>query len=166
MSQAIAEATAGRPGPRNAVAEVTISAAPSEVHDALDSLLRLRGLNPSGSAVWQQDSGWWPDLYRFTAITPVAVSVASSDHGTRARLTARLERIWRAHLIAALLAPLALILAVLGAGPSASVELVLGALAWMSIAGWTYQLRREAVQRRLAGALDDVSRPAYRLQPW
>ncbi|NNC93429.1 MAG: hypothetical protein HKN80_13150, partial [Acidimicrobiia bacterium] len=135
-------------------------------HSALDSFFRLRGLTPAGSAVWEQGSGWWPDLYRFTARTPVGVSVGASDYGTTVRLTARLDRVWRAHLVSGLLAPLALVLTVLGAGPSAWFGLMLGALAWMAVVAWTYQLRREAVQRRLAAALADVSRPAYRLQPW
>ena len=166
MSQAIAEATGGRPGMLNAIAEATIPVSVSEIHDALDSFFRLRGLNPSGSAVWEQGSGWWPDLYRFTVRTPVGVSVGAADHGTSVRLTARLDRVWRTHLVAALLAPLALILAAVGAGPADSAGLVLGALVWMAGAAWTYQLRREAVQRRLAAALADVARPAYRLQPW
>lgn len=166
MSQAIAEATIGPPGPLNALAEATIPAPPAEVRNALDSFFRLRGLTPAGSAVWEQGSGWWPDLYRLTARTPVGVSVGASDCGTTVRLTARLDRVWRAHLVAALLAPLALVLTVLGTGPSAWFGLMLGALAWMAVVAWAYQLRREAVQRRLAAALADVSRPAYRLQPW
>lgn len=166
MSQAIAEATGGRPGPRNAVAEATIQAAPSDVGAALDSFLRLRGLSPSGTTVWHQTSGWWPDLYRLTAITPVAVSISGTDAEATVRLTARLDRIWRGHLMAALLGPLVIILAVVRAGSSISVGLVVGAVVWMTAAAWTYQLRRDAVQRRLAGALGDVSNPAYRFQPW
>ena len=166
MSQAIAEATGGRPGPRNAVAEATIPAAPSDVGAALDSFFRLRGLSPSGTTVWHQTSGWWPDLYRFTAITPVAVSLSGSESEATVRLTARLDRIWRSHLLAALLAPLVLVMAFLRTGSSVSLGLALGAVVWMTAAAWTYQQRRDAVARRLAGALGDVSNPAYRFHPW
>jgi len=166
MSQAISEAIGGQPGPRNAVAQATIPAPVSEVRNAFDSFFSLRGLYSRGSGVWEQGSGWWPDLYRFRAITPVALTIVESGEGSAARLTARLDSIWRVHLIGALLAPLTLVLAVLGIGPPMSRELLFGCLAWMIVAVATLQLRQEAVRRRLAGALNDVSRPAYRLQPW
>ncbi|MCP4249494.1 MAG: hypothetical protein GY778_20830 [bacterium] len=166
ISQAIDEAVTGRPGPFNAVAQATVPAPAPEVQQALRSFLRLRGLSPTGSTVWQQESGWWPDLYRFTAITAVALSVNEAAGGTTVRLTARLDRVWRGHLGAALLAPLLLAVTLFGVGPSISMGSVLGAFAWVGAAAWTYRLRLEAVRRRLAGALVDVARPAYRLQPW
>lgn len=166
MSQAIGEVIAGRPGLLNAVAAASLAVPVSEVGEALASFLRLRGLAPVGSTVWEQRSGWWPDLYRFTATTPVAVSVAETDGGSTVRLATRLDRVWRAHLVGALLAPVVLALALLGVGPSASAGTVVVALVWIGAAAWTYQLRREAVRRRLSRALEDVARPEYRLQPW
>ncbi|MBT8165854.1 MAG: hypothetical protein KJP22_05765 [Acidimicrobiia bacterium] len=166
MSQALAEIGAGRPGPLSVSAQATIPVPPAVLESALSSFLRLRGLAPTGSAVWQQASGWWPDLYRFSAVSPVAVTVGEADDATALRLTARLDRVWRVHLLAALLAPLALVLAVLGVGPGLSLGSVILLAAWVGLCGWTYLVRRTAVERRLRGALDTVANPAYRLHPW
>ncbi len=167
ISQAIGEAVGGSPGPLNAAAQELIPATPAEVEEALESYFRLRGLGTDGSTVWRQQSGWWPDLYRFTATTPVAAAVAEAGEGTMVRLTARLDRVWRAHVVAVLLGPLLLAIAILtGAGPAALVSAVLLSLGWALLSAWTYQLRREAIRRRLARALHDVSQPAYRLAPW
>ncbi len=166
MSRAIDEALAGRPGPLNAVAEAEIAASAPEIHEALGSYFRLRGLRPNGPTVWQQESGWWPDLYRFTATTAVAVSIREGDDRTTVRLTARLDRLWRVHLAAALMGPLLLLGGFIGVGPSVTVGSLVAVLLWVGAAAWTYQQRRQAVGRRLGGALTDVARPAYRLQPW
>jgi len=167
ISQAIGEAVGGSPGPLNATAQAPISAPPAEVEEVLHSYFRLRGLGTDGSTVWRQESGWWPDLYRFTATTPVAAAVAEAGEGTMVRLTARLDRVWRAHVVSALFGPLLLAIAVLtGAGPSALLSSLLLSFGWVAVSAWAYQLRRESIRRRLAQALHDVSQPAYRLAPW
>jgi hypothetical protein len=165
MSQAIEEAKSGRPGFLNAMAELAIDAPVSDVERAVESMLRLRGLHPVGSRVWRQDSGWWPDLYRFRAAAPVAVSVRPADGGTAVRLTARLDRIWRAQLTGAILGPLLFLLA-LAAGTGSLPTVLVAAVGWSCFSLWAYLPRRRAVERRLRSALTDLSRPAYRLQPW
>jgi hypothetical protein len=165
MSQAIEEAKSGRPGFLNAMAELAIDVPVADVERAMESMLRLRGLHPVGSRVWQQDSGWWPDLYRFRAAAPVAVSVEPADGGCAVRLTARLDRIWRAHLTGALLGPLLFLLALAGGTGSLPTVLV-SAAGWSWFSLWSYLPRRRAVERRLRSALTDLSRPAYRLHPW
>jgi hypothetical protein len=166
MSQALAEITSGRPGPLSVSAQATIPVSASALGVALTSFLHLRGLAPASSSVWQQDSGWWPDLYRFRAVSPVGVTVGEADDATAIRLTARLDRVWRAHLGAALLAPLMVMMSLLGIGPGPSVGGFILLAGWVVLCGWTYLARREAIGRRLAGALDAVASPAYRLHPW
>jgi hypothetical protein len=166
MSQALAEIGAGRPGPLSVSAQATIPVPPAGLDSALASFLRLRGLAPTGSGVWQQETGWWPDLYRFWAVAPVGVVVGEADDGSVVRMTARLDRLWRAHLGAALLGPLLLVMAVLGAGPPPSLGGVGLLVVWVGLCGWTYLARRAAVERRLRGALATVADPAYRMHPW
>lgn len=167
LTTAIGEVGIETTGPLAVVAQSTIAAPVADVDAALAAFLRLRGLHTEGSSVWRQDSGWWPDLYRFTAVTPVATSLAAADDGTVVRMTARLDRVWRGHALAALLALLLLGLSVLtGSGPSDILgTVVLGAI-WLALVAWTYYARREAIQRRLAGAITDVSGAAYRRNPW
>ncbi len=167
IARAIGETTVPEAGPINAVAHATIPAPAPEVDRALESLLRLRGLQPVGSGVWQQASGWWPDLFRFRAVTPVAVTVAPGYGGTVVSLTARLDRVWRVHLAAAVLVPLVTALALLGAvGVGDLAGGLVAALAWVGSCAWGYQYRRESIRRRLAAALGDIAEPAYRRQPW
>jgi hypothetical protein len=150
----------------NAVAQATIAASPEVVTDSLGSYLRLRGLTTDGSKVWRQEGGWWPDLYRFTASTPVGLAVAESDDGTLVRLTARLDRIWRTHLIAGIIAPVLAALAFFTAVIPSPVTSLAGAVLGAGASVWWYQLRRRAIERRLARALTEIASPAYRLAPW
>lgn len=166
MIRALAEVTSDRPGPLSVGAQATIAVSAAAAEAALAAFLRLRGLASTGSAVWQQETGWWPDLYRFWAVTPVGVTVGVADDGAVVRLTARLDRVWRAHLAAALLAPILLVVSLLGAGPEPSVGGVVLLAVWVGLCGWTYLARRAAVARRLRGALDTVADPAYRRHPW
>jgi hypothetical protein len=92
--------------------------------------------------------------------------VGEADDATAIRLTARLDRVWRAHLGAALLAPLMVVMTLLGFGPGPSLGGFILLAGWVVLCGWTYLARREAIGRRLAGALDAVASPAYRLHPW
>jgi hypothetical protein len=166
MIRALAEVTSDRSGPLSVSAQATIAVAAAEAETALAAFFRLRGLASTGSAVWQQETGWWPDLYRFWAVVPVGVTVGVADDGAVVRLTARLDRVWRAHLAAALLAPVLLMVSLLGAGPELSVGGVVLLAAWAGLCAWTYLARRAAVERRLRAALDIVADPAYRSHPW
>ncbi len=167
LSQAIDEAAGERTGPLTVEARATTRQSVDEVTGALASYLRLRGLSSSGWSVWEQASGWWPDLYRYRAHTHVAVFVAERVDGTHVRLSARLDRVWRVHLFVALLAPLFLVIsAVGGAGLSNLVDLLLLAVLWVGSAIATFYYRREAIQKRLTAALVDVSLPTYRMMPW
>ena len=67
MIRALAEVTSDRPGPLSVSAQATIAVSAAGAETVLDAFLRLRGLASTGSAVGQQETGWWPDLYRFWA---------------------------------------------------------------------------------------------------
>jgi hypothetical protein len=163
LDQALGDVLGAPAGPLNAAAARTIVAPVEEVEAAIESLLRLRGLTTDGGSVWRQGTGWWPDLFRFRAVTPVAVSVIEAGTGTTVRFMARLDHLWRAHLVAAILVPLLAAL-LLGIGELVA-SLFLG-LAWVAVCGLGYRYRRGAVRRRLEGALRELSRPDYRSQPW
>jgi hypothetical protein len=148
-------------------AQVVVTAPPDEVLAAVESLFRLRGLRKTGVASWEQDSGWWPDLYRFRASTPVSVWTGGGGESTWVRLSARLDNAWRSHVLASLAAPLLLVLWTLTSGSFGEALAWLPIVAaWMLAVTWAYRLRRAAIGRRLVAALRDVARPSYRLAPW
>lgn len=148
-------------------AQVVIEAPQDEVLAAVESLFRLRGLRRTGVANWEQDSGWWPDLYRFRATTPVSVWTGRRGGSTWVRLTARLDNAWRSHLLAGILGPVLLVLwALTGTRLSQVVAWLPMTAAWVFAVTWAYRLRRASVGRRLVAALRDVARPSYRLAPW
>jgi hypothetical protein len=165
MALAIAEVRSPERGLLGAGASRSINASPDEVRKAAEAYLRMRGMVTDGQSVWRQASGWWPDLFRFTASTTVSATVFAATHGAAVRLTAALDRVWRAHIIAALLGPLFLVaVAVLGYGFDRGAALL--AVAWPLFSAWSYLFRRATVQRRLEGALRDIARPDYLLAPW
>jgi len=167
LMQAMSEVAGERAGSHGVVAQASIPAQAADLEGALGSFLRLRGLITEGHDVWRQESGWWPDLYRFRAVTPVAVSIAPGDGVTVVSLTARLDRVWRGHVMAAVLAPLLVGLLLLAAPGLSSLVggVVLGAL-WVGACGWAFHYRTESIRQRLASAIGEVSRPLYRLHPW
>jgi hypothetical protein len=161
LNQALDEVLNAPAGPLTTGAVRTIDASRAELEPAIDAMLRLRGLTTEGGSVWSQASGWWPDLYRFLSVTTLAVSLMAAGEGTTVRLVARLDRVWRGHLVAAVLLPLGL----LAVNP--------GVLAWFGVtAGWVvacgagYSHRRESIRRRLEQALRELARPDYRRHPW
>lgn len=162
LNRAIDEILTAPAGPLNAAAARTVDAPRSEVESALESMLRLRGLTTNGGDVWQQDTGWWPDLFRFRSVTTLAVTMVGAGVGTTVRFMARLDRIWRAHLAAAVVVPLLLA----AAAVTNPVSLVAMTLGWMALCGGGYLYRREAVRRRLEQGLSELSQPRYRRQPW
>lgn len=163
LDEAVEEVLSAPAGPMNAAAGRAIPAPAAEISAALDTMLRLRGLTTDGAGVWRQESGWWPDVFRSWAVTPVAVSIVDSGRRTVVRFMARLDRIWRAHLLAAIIAPLVAAV-LLGVG---ELLAVLGfGLAWVAASVLGYQYRREAIRQRLDRALGELARPDYRRQPW
>jgi len=154
-------------GPLNVSARATVRASRAETQAGFASFMRLRGLDTDGSNVWRQGSGWWPDLFRFRAVTPVSFSLSPTGDETRVHLTARLDGVWRAHLLAAILGALFAVVAWLtGPDLTGMVAALTGAAAWIALCVWAYLYRREVVRRRLADALRDVSGPRYRRNPW
>ena len=117
--------------------------------------------------MWEQASGWWPDVYRYRAQTPVVVSVAPAGDATRVRLTARLDRLARVHVLLALLAPLWVSFL---AGRGATIGELMGwavpAALWIVGSALGFLYRREAIRRRLATALCAIAEPVYRAAPW
>ena len=163
LNRAVDEVMTVPEGPLNAAATRTIDASQAEVEPAIESMLRLRGLTTDGGSVWRQDGGWWPDLYRFRSVTTLAVTLLAAGAGTTVRFMARLDRIWRAHLAAAVVLPVVLGLVMAMADPPAWLAL---SLAWIGLCALTYGYRRQAVRARLDQALAELAQPEYRRQPW
>lgn len=163
LDVAVTEVLSAPAGPLNAAAARTIDAPAPELDRAIATMLRLRGLTTDGNAVWRQESGWWPDLFRYRAVTPVAVSVVASGRSAVVRLMARLDHMWRSHLVAAVVVPI-LAAFFVGIGEIAFI-LAFGA-GWVALSLIGYQYRRDAVRQRLEQALRELARPDYRSQPW
>lgn len=166
LTQAIDEMTTEEAGLLTAQAGAMVDQPVESVTESVGAYLRLRGLTSSGWSVWEQSTGWWPDVYRYRAHTPVAVSVSPAGEATRVRLTAHLDRIARAHVVVGLLAPLWLAMLVAGGGVSELAGWVLPAAAWVAGAIGGFFYRREAIRRRLARTLGEIARPVYRMVPW
>lgn len=165
LAQAIEESSSA--GTLVVQAGAVIQQPVEQVADSLNTYLRLRGLVSTGWSVWEQATGWWPDVFRYRVHTPVAVSVTPTGEATRVRLTARLDRVVRAHVLLALLAPAWLLLVGLGGGTGSDVvSWVVPAIAWVAAAVIGFFHRREAIRRRLESALAEIDRPAYQRVPW
>lgn len=137
------------------------------VQEDLTTYLHLRGLEASGPGLWRQRGGWWPDLYRLSAVTPVAVTVSQAGEQSFVSLTAGIDRVFRAHIVAAFVGMLAAVLIFLSRpGPGQLLALTGLLVIWLAADLWAFMRRRLAIQHRLAGALADVARPSYRHQPW
>ncbi|MDH3606101.1 MAG: hypothetical protein OER12_03810 [Acidimicrobiia bacterium] len=166
LTQAIDEMTTEDAGLLSAEAGALVDQPVETVTESVGAYLRLRGLTSTGWSVWEQSTGWWPDVYRYRAHTPVAVSVSSAGTATRVRLIAHLDRVARAHVVFGVLAPLWLAMLVAGGGVSGLGGWLVPAVAWVAGAIGGFFYRREAIRRRLANALVEVARPDYRMVPW
>ena len=137
------------------------------VQESLNSYLHLRGLVLSAPGMWRQQGGWWPDLYRFTAVSPVAVTVTHAGQRAFVSLTAGLDRLFRAHVVAAVLGVITAVLIFFsrpGAGQLLTLTALLGG--WLVADLWAFMRRRAAIEQRLIGAVEAISLPEYRSQPW
>ncbi len=164
-AQALSEAQAG-PAP-TVEASAMVPGEPARVAIDVATYLHMRGLTEVGSGVWEQRTGWWPDLYRYRVVTPVAVAAAVAADATRVTLIAGLDRIWRLHLLAGVIGFLAVV--GLTIPPLGLTSLFAGgvqAILVVTVAWWSYYHRRQAIRARLGSALEEIGRPSYRLQPW
>ncbi len=140
---------------------------PSQVAADVSTYLHMRGLGEVGSGVWEQRTGWWPDVYRFRVVTPVAVATTATQGQTQVTLTAGLDRIWRLHLVAGLVGLLSLLAMALP--PLSVTNFIVAAVqagVLVAVVWWSYRFRRRAIHARLGWALDEIGRPSYQLQPW
>lgn len=167
VRQAVAEVSGQASGMLTVGASGYVPGDADAVHDALRTYLTLRGLAPAGAGVWRQQNGWWPDLYRFLAGTPVAVTVAPAGPRTFVGLTAGLDRVFRVHVAAAFFGLVAAALIFLSRpGVTQLATIAALTLGWLAADLWAFMRRRIAVEQRLLGALTDISQPRYRLTPW
>ena len=165
VTRALAEASASQSLTVGATA--LIHGEQPRVLDHVTTYLQMRGLEPIGAGVWEQRTGWWPDLYRFRALTPIAVSAVQSGEATRVTITAGLDRIWRLHLVAGALGLLAATF--LAIPPLALTSLFAAGLQAGLVAGsswWSYVQRSRAIRTRLQRGLEEIASPTYQLQPW
>ncbi|MBT8202143.1 MAG: hypothetical protein KJO87_02450 [Acidimicrobiia bacterium] len=165
VAAAIRETRSSSPGPFTAVAASEVSAGPDEARAATRAYLHMRGLTEERGAVWRQAAGWWPDLFRYRSIVMISATVFATTGGSIIRLTANLDRIWRAHLFAAIAGLVLLAAAWLGDAVDLASAALLGSV-WAGTAGSTYRYRRASIQRRLEMAIRDIGRPDYLLAPW
>lgn len=165
VTRALSEANAGQS--LNVEASAALRGDPAQVIAGVSTYLHMRGLGEVGAGVWEQRTGWWPDVYRFRVVTPVAVAATFSSDQTHITLTAGLDRIWRLHLISGLLGLLALI--ALGLPPLSVTSFMVATVqagVVVGVAWWSYRFRRRAILMRLQWALEEIGRPSYQLQPW
>ena len=165
ISRALSELNAGQSLTVHATA--VLPGARARVMSDLATYLHIRGLTSIGAGVWEQRSGWWPDLYRFLALTPVAVAADDSGNSTRITLTAGLDRIWRVHLLVGVLGFVAAAVVTI---PTLELTTMLAgilvATLFMGLSWWLYLRRRRLIEWRLQWALEEIARPSYRVQPW
>jgi len=165
ISRALSELNAGQSLTVDATA--VLPGTRARVMSDLATYLHIRGLRSIAAGVWEQRSGWWPDLYRFLALTPVAVAVSDSGNSTRITLIAGLDRIWRVHL---LIGVLGFVAAAVVTVPTLELTNMLAgvlvATLFMVLSWWFYLRRRRMITWRLQWALEEIARPSYRMQPW
>ena len=165
VAAAIRETRSSSTAPFTVVAASEISAQPDEARAATRAYLHMRGLTEERGAVWRQATGWWPDLFRYRTIVMISATVFATTGGSMIRLTANLDRIWRAHLFASLAGLLLLVTGWAGDALDLAPAMLLGALWTAGVAGG-FWYRRSAIQSRLASAIRDIGRPDYLLAPW
>ena len=165
ISRALSELNAGQS--LNVDATAVLPGTRARVMSDLATYLHIRGLRSIGAGVWEQRSGWWPDLYRFLALTPVAVAASDSGNSTRITLIAGLDRIWRVHLLIGVLGFVtAAVVTILTLELTNMLAGILVATLSMGLSWWFYLRRRRLITLRLQWALEEIARPSYRVQPW